>query len=205
MQAPIDVTEGNRKRKLLLQKLAQQQGIGMPPSVARPVFGGSRPFFSFANLPPAPKPQLTRPFPIPPGLARLLGPGSTGTPLPGEFSPGPGIPVGDPGQVTPPPPPGPDTVGLGGGRHFFGAGAGEPIDPTQPPPPVSIPMWAGEAASAQPIGGMTPSPSPSPNPASDALASSLIPLGGGGYFNPYSGTIHGNPSSRWFSPTGLVQ
>lgn len=232
MQAPIDVTEGNRKRKMLLQKLAQQQGIGTPASVARPVFGGGRPFFAFNNLPPAPKPQLTRPFPIPPGLARLLGPGGHGDPRRGEFSLRPGLPIGDfgeadiqdPGRVGPPGPPPPGTPPGGGsvGRGLWGDGA-PMADPNQPPPAdvgpsswashvqaaqaataptPSVPMWANEMATAQPVspgapGGMTPV-APGANPMATALASDLIPLGGGGYFNPNTGTVHGSPGSRWF-------
>jgi hypothetical protein len=121
---------------------------------------------------------------------QLLGPGSTGTPLPGEFSPGPGIPVGDPGQISPPPQsaptsPPPTTVG----RGLYGENEPPIFSPDSPYYTEHPQITPSQLAAMQPVG----SPAPAPTPSSD-----LIPLGGGGYFNPTTGTVHGNPGSRWF-------
>ena len=196
MTAPLDVTEGNRKRKQLLEQLARQAGLQRGQGPARPVFGGGRPFFAFSNLPAAPRPQLTRPFPIPPGLAKLLGPGGHGTPGDGEYSRAPGLPAheqhifgGGPSTVNSPSPPGPPAPGAPTG--------GVPADPTLASSSPAASSSAGPSATLEMARSgdlhrhMYSSTGDQPVPTADILAGGLIPLGGGIYFNPATGEFHG--------------
>jgi hypothetical protein len=179
MTAPLDVSEGNQKRKKLLEMLARQAGLQQQGS-ARPVFGGGRPFFAAGNLPAAPLPQLTRPFPIPPGLERRLGPGAVGAPAPGEFSPAPGVPA------MRPTPPGPPPVGAPTG----GAPVGSPVDPTlSPQPTASLDTLRPVSGPSRHLVGHSPD---QPVPTGDIMAGNLIPLGGGMFYNPATGQIHGD-------------
>lgn len=88
----FDFTLGNDRRKqLLAQLLGQMAGSGSPSAL--PLFGGGH-GRSQAELPSAPIPQITVPFPIAPGLLAQLGPGGAGNPGAAHSSAAPGIPVG---------------------------------------------------------------------------------------------------------------
>lgn len=175
----MDVRVGNDRRKQLLQQLFQQfsgmmqrQGQGAAPNLAP----GMRPTSSTSNMflgggGRAAAPNFTHPDGMPKGLESQLGPGGYGSGTVWDASQGEGAPVGH--RPAPVPLPTPPSVPV----------PGPPGTGQQPPGGGSLPVGTAPIGQ-QPI-GVVDLPNPRPN------YNGMIALGGGMFFDPSTGQVHG--------------
>lgn len=176
--APTDPRDLMNRRKQLVQKLAQQyqQKAGGSGGANVPAIGG-RPFHGAVGNRAYAHPGITNASNVISSLLSRLGPGGAGLPLPGEISPGPGMaaPNSTPAPPHPQAPAPPAPVGA-------------------PPPPAAAPAPVDPGFN---LGGAPSAPLPA---AGNILAggtgpaasrSTLIPLGGGAYYDYSTDTVHG--------------
>ena len=194
---PTDVRKPDQRRKQLMQKLAQQGRRAVPlPGRAGYAAGGSGVGRLFQGAAQA-RSQQVHPGNVMSSIMSRLGVG--GGPQLGEFSPGVGRPIGNPGQ--------------GYGDPFSRAPqaitGGTPIAPNDANiiPPHPAPPVSGGVSIQPPVGGGYPegplaAPPINPNGYGDMVSpgtvgqfggpvsqGGLVPLGNGMYYDPASDQV----------------
>ena len=187
---PIDVQDPQRKRRALMERLAQQMSqIGGMRGVAS---AGGRPARSLMGLRPGPRSGITQPLPqLAQALQRLLGPGGAPRPLPAEVSQARGLPA----MVRGP-------IGAPMSSSPLAPGAGPPIPIPVPHLPPIQPSPSSPSAPAPAPPALAPTPSPT-FPVNDVQPGTTFPIpevGGTTPFPAPTGPVSPFPTNSLVGP-----